>query len=185
MRSEKGFSLIELLIVIAVILIIAAIAIPNLLRSRMAANEASAVGTLRTVSTANATYANTYNIGYAGDLNHLGAPSSGNPDSTHADLLDPAVSGGCPAACVSNYATKSGFNFTYASPSPTPTMAAPNVSFTVVGVPLGIGSTGTSSFCVDQTNLIVKDIGIAGGHITANGNGCVADGWVGASVSPI
>src|SRR6185437_5026044 len=107
MRKQKGFSLIELLIVVAIILIIAAIAIPNLLRSRMAANEASAVGSLRTINTAEVTYASTYpDVGFA-DLASLGG-SGGT--STGAGLIDSVLAGGA----------KSGYSFTVATTGSAP-----------------------------------------------------------------
>ncbi|MGA8232655.1 MAG: prepilin-type N-terminal cleavage/methylation domain-containing protein, partial [Candidatus Acidiferrales bacterium] len=85
--KEKGFSLIELLIVVAIILIIAAIAIPNLLRSRMAANEASAVGSIRTMNTAAITYNSTYGNGFPPTLTAIGTVGT-TPSCTNAMLLD-------------------------------------------------------------------------------------------------
>ena len=149
MRKEKGFSLIELLIVVAIILIIAAIAVPNLLRSRMAANESSAAASLRTIGTANVTYSSTYNVGFAGNLASMG-PSTA-PSSVTADLLDAVL--GAPAGPY----VKSGYSFTYSPGVAAPTTAAPNPTFTVVATPVGPGSSGTSTFCIDHTNVVGRD----------------------------
>jgi prepilin-type N-terminal cleavage/methylation domain-containing protein len=104
MRKEKGFSLIELLIVVAIILIIAAIAIPNLLQSRMRANESAAASTIRTINTAQVSFSTNYqNVGYASNLTQLGpnGVDCTNPalvDSTHACLIDNVL--GCTGGAV-------------------------------------------------------------------------------------
>jgi len=104
-NKQKGFSLIELLIVVAIILIIAAIAIPNLLRARIAANEASAVSSLRTMNTACITYDTSFNA-YPTALTNLAPVASGStPTSTSADLLD--------AVLTTSPFQKSGYTFTF------------------------------------------------------------------------
>ena len=99
MKGTKGFSLIELLIVVAIILIIAAIAIPNLLQARLSANEASAAGSLSAIKTSEIAYYTAYpTIGYAPDIGSLGGASPCAPSSTTACLLDSFLSASTPGS---------------------------------------------------------------------------------------
>jgi type IV pilus assembly protein PilA len=144
MRKQKGFSLIELLIVVAIILIIAAIAIPNLLRSRMAANEASAVGSIRSINTAEVTYASTYPaIGFSADLASLGGATPCTASSSTACLIDQVLAGATSAAT-----SKSGYYFTY-----TNTAGTPSVAYTIIGIPAS-AQTGQRQFFSDQSGVI-------------------------------
>ena len=142
--KQRGFSLIELLIVVAIILIIAAIAIPNLLRSRIAANEASSVGSLRTLNTAAIAFSTSYGS-YPTIISDMGPTTSGSvPTSTAADLIDSALMGG----------TKSGYVFAYTATSPYQT-------YTITASPLQLNGTGVRYFFTDNSGVIRANQGAA------------------------
>jgi len=160
-RSVSGFSLIELLIVVAIILIIVAIALPNLLKARMSANEASAAENLRTITTAAVVYNSTWDNGFPPTFATFSGPGGTSSTCDFAQLVDPTLTN------APNQ--KSGYQYAY-TVFGNPAIAAPTCSapgfyqYVVTAVPLTIGFTGNRSFCSDEPGVIHYDpTGVAAG----------------------
>jgi prepilin-type N-terminal cleavage/methylation domain-containing protein len=166
-RTQKGFSLIEVLIVVAIILIIAAIAIPNLLRARIAANEASAVSSIRTIKTVEFSYYSAYpSIGYAAQLSHLGGAAPCSPLPTGACLIDNAL-----ALSAVGSPGKSGYVFAatgIASGSPV------NGAFVVGASPVAFDRSGTRNFCSTNDGVLRFDYGAPGSQPVTTLAACLA-----------
>jgi type IV pilus assembly protein PilA len=149
MRNQKGFSLIELLLVVAVILIISAIAVPNFLRSRLRANEASAVASLRVINTAAVTYSITYpDLGFPAQLTLLGGANPCTSSSSQACLIDDILAQG----------SKGGYAFAWTGDG-----NIPSITFHLTGTPQTVGGSGQNMYCTDQTGVI---------HYDPSGSGC-------------
>lgn len=140
MRKQKGFSLIELLIVLAIILIIASIAIPSLISVKRRGNETSAVASLRTINTAQISYGSTYpKVGFAASLAVLGGRSCSPPSSSSACLIDTQIASG----------TKNGYTFALAG-----TGAAPLANYQVIASPAAPNETGVHYYCSFDDGVI-------------------------------
>lgn len=149
-RSKaQGFSLIELLVVVAVILIIAAIAIPNFIQSKERANESSAAESLRAVNTANVVYSTTYGIGFSPDMPSLAG--SGAVSQTAAQLLDPVLAAG----------TKNGYTFVYTAGATDSTGSV--TTYSVTADPISQNYTGMRHFYTDQTSVIRENDTVTAG----------------------
>ena len=159
-RKQKGFSLIELLIVVAIILIIAAIAIPNLLRARMSANEAAAASGIRTINTAEVSFVTNYQtVGYAAALLDLGDNANtcpgAVPTATNACLIDNSL------ALATGGVLKGGYTYTYAAIANN----GVNTGYQVVANPGKFNSTGVKAYCSFEDAVVRTDNGTTSGTL--------------------
>jgi len=156
MRRTQGFSLIELLIVVAIILVIAAIAIPNLLQARLSANEASAVGSLAAIKSAEVAYDTAYpTVGYSLDITSLGGATPCTPASTSACLVDSHLSASTPGS-----GGKSGYVFL--ATGITTGGSASNTAFVAAAAPMLMHSTGNHDYCSTNDGVLRSQMGNPG-----------------------
>jgi type IV pilus assembly protein PilA len=149
--TEEGFTLIELLIVMSIMLILMALAIPQMLKMKKTANETSAVQSMRTIGSAEASYNAAYpGTGFACPLSALGGdPKSGPPSATGSQLIDPSLA---------TAGQKSGYTFTVTCGSKvTVNNQDMYTSYELTGVPQTVGKTGDRGYCSDENNIIKFD----------------------------
>ena len=146
-RKQKGFSLIELLLVVTIILVIAAVAIPNLLRSKMSANEASAIASMRTIVTSEIVYSETYTVGFSANLTSL---SDGGAAANCIPPAVPAAASSCLIDSTVASGTKNGYIFTYVPVGG----GAGNNFYTLNADPVTPGASGQRHFYIDANHVL-------------------------------
>ena len=160
MMHTKGFTLMELMIVIAIILIIAAIAVPGMIQSKMHADEVSAVASIRAIQNAELSYETTYpDRGYANSLANLGGPDPCTRSADTACLLDQSLAGG----------TKSGYNFIAIGGNPA---NGANTTYVVGAAPVAYDRTGIHRFCSTEKHVIREDANTEGSTTPPDAEQC-------------
>jgi type IV pilus assembly protein PilA len=148
-RSNEGFSLIELLVVVAVILVVAAIAVPNFIKAKMLSNESSALQSLRSISTAEILYSTTFGVGFSTNITQLSGTGV-NPDQNNAGLIDETLASGI----------KSGYIFTY---TPLTTDAQGHTTTYSLAADPQSSTTGQRHFYTELTGVIRSNISVPAG----------------------